>query len=218
MRFTDVIIRPPVWSGEYYGQRPKQAALDQLVCSTFCRFHWGRVDSIGWFCCILLRRYAEIKENLVAARYPNEAQRIEGWIQQMNVRSVGRTFMHPRVGRNRLGNYFIKMLLNLSENLAKIIICHSMVNIDYWPLVHCLINIGAYDYWIMFKPSYDRPNGIVQSTANSPSLRSLAVLRASVPVSTFQSAVTFVLSSAPHAKMPAAVLESWVYPLNSPPE
>jgi hypothetical protein len=31
MRFTDVIMRPPVWSGEYYGKKPKADPLDQII-------------------------------------------------------------------------------------------------------------------------------------------------------------------------------------------
>jgi hypothetical protein len=101
MRFTDVIMRPPQWSAEYYDKKPKQMPLDQVVdVPYFGDSREVALIQLADFLAFFLRRYAEISENLVPARYPDEEQRIGDWIALMAQRSIGRSFIYPGVGRN----------------------------------------------------------------------------------------------------------------------
>jgi hypothetical protein len=107
MRFTDIILRPPAWSGEYYAKKKKQDPLDQIIDVPY--FGDSRDVSliqVADFLAYFLRRYAEITENLVPARYADETERMNGWITSLAKLSIGRSFMYPKVGRGDAEDLF----------------------------------------------------------------------------------------------------------------
>jgi hypothetical protein len=100
MRFTDVIMQPPDWSGEYYSRKRKQEALDQIVdVPYFGASQEVALIQVADVASFFLRRYAEIKAGLVPARYPDEESRVDGWIKTVIGRAVLRPY--PKVGRTR---------------------------------------------------------------------------------------------------------------------
>ncbi len=118
MRFTDVILRPPVWSGEYYAKGKKQEPLDQIVdVPYFGDSQDVSLIQVADFLAFFLRRYAEIKENLIAARYPEEEERMDGWIATLADLSIGRSLMYPKTGRNYAEELFYR---NASESIREI--------------------------------------------------------------------------------------------------
>jgi hypothetical protein len=107
MRFTDVIMRPPAWSDEYYGKKTRIKQLDQIVDVPY----FGDSQEVGLiqladFIAFFLRRYAEIEEGLVPARYEEEGEKIEGWMGSMLERSIGRSFIYPKSRRNNAEELF----------------------------------------------------------------------------------------------------------------
>lgn len=107
LRFTDVICRPPSWSGEYYDIEKKQEPLDQIIDVPY----FGDSEDVSLiqvadFLAFFLRRYAEIKENLVPPKYPEEADRIDGWIETLISMSIGTRFIYPKTGRNKAQQMF----------------------------------------------------------------------------------------------------------------
>jgi hypothetical protein len=107
MRFTDVLLRPPAWSGEYYAQAKKQEPLDQLIdVPYFGDSQDVSLIQLADFIAFFLRRYAEIKEGLVPAKYPEEESRIHGWIECMRSRSIGTSFMYPKINRSKASELF----------------------------------------------------------------------------------------------------------------
>jgi len=107
MRFTDIILRPPAWSGEYYAKKRKQDPLDEIVDVPY----FGDSQDVGLiqvadFLAYFLRRYAEIKEELVPARYPEEEARMDEWIKMLMSCSIGRSLIYPKVGRNAAQELF----------------------------------------------------------------------------------------------------------------
>ncbi len=107
MRFTDVILRPPAWSGGYYSKKPKQKPLDQIVDVPY----FGDSQDVGLiqladFIAFCLRRYAEIKEGLVPPKYADEEQRINEWIDLMKKRSVPSSNMYPKVRTSKWEDLF----------------------------------------------------------------------------------------------------------------
>jgi len=109
MRFTDVLLRPPEWSAQYYDKAKRQEALDQIIDVPY----FGDSQDVGLiqladFLAFFLRRYAEITENLVAARYPEEEERMRAWIDTLSKCSIGRSFMYPKVGRNYAHELFFQ--------------------------------------------------------------------------------------------------------------
>jgi len=118
MRFTDVILRPPEWSAEYYDKRPRQEALDQFVdVPYFGDSTEVSLIQLADFIAFFLRRYAEIKEDLIPAKYKDEEDRIDDWIRLIAQCSIGRRFIYPKVGRNRAEELFF---VNASSSIREI--------------------------------------------------------------------------------------------------
>jgi hypothetical protein len=118
MRFTDIITHPRAWSEEYYGKKNKQAPLDQIVDVPY----FGDSVEVGLiqladFIAFFLRRYAEIKENLVGPKYADEENRIQGWIDQIAGRSIGSNFIYPKRGRGNAEELFFR---NASQSIREI--------------------------------------------------------------------------------------------------
>jgi hypothetical protein len=118
MRFTDVIMRPPAWSDAYYDRGRKQDALDQIIdVPYFGDSQDVSLIQVADVASFFLRRYAEIREGLVPARYTDEEERVNGWIQALVARSIGRNCIYQRVGRNRAQDIFFD---NASESIRQL--------------------------------------------------------------------------------------------------
>lgn len=107
LRFTDVIVRPPDWSSEYYSRGSKEHPLNQIVDVPY----FGDSKEVGLiqvadFAAFFLRRYAEIKEELISPKYHDEEEKIEGWIEQLKSRSIGTNFTYMKVGRSKAAEIF----------------------------------------------------------------------------------------------------------------
>jgi hypothetical protein len=110
MRFTDLIRNPPALSDAYYGKTRKQQRLDQVIDVPF----FGDstevpliqvADIVAFF----MRRYAEIRENLVPPRYADESVRVDGWAHMIAELSIGRSMMYPSRGRDELSEMFYNL-------------------------------------------------------------------------------------------------------------
>jgi hypothetical protein len=118
LRFTDVIKRPPAWSDEYYQHGNKQDSLDQIVdVPYFGDSQEVALIQVADIACFFLRRYAEIKENLVMAKYEDEEQRIDGWVSTLVERSIGRQFIYPKKNRTRAEELFFQ---NASQSIRSL--------------------------------------------------------------------------------------------------
>jgi uncharacterized protein DUF3800 len=107
LRFTDIIKRPPAWSSEYYEVTKDGRLLDQIIDVPY--FGDSRdvaliqlADVFSFF----LRRYAEIKEGLVPAKYVDEEQRVTGWVQTLVSRSIGTNHIYRKKGRTKAEDMF----------------------------------------------------------------------------------------------------------------
>ena len=86
MRFTDILMRPADWSGEYYGKKRKQEPLDQVIdVPYFGDSKEVSLIQLADFLAFFLRRYAEIKERVQPARYAEEEERMDGVGKQADV-------------------------------------------------------------------------------------------------------------------------------------
>lgn len=100
MRFADVVKRPPDWSDDYYGRRKKQDRLDQIIDIPY--FGDSRdvaliqLADLGSF---FLRRYAEIKDGLVPAKYGDEEERVTEWVKELGACAIPRASIYPRTKR-----------------------------------------------------------------------------------------------------------------------
>lgn len=107
MRFTDIIMRPPAWSDQYYGRGKKQPQLDQIVdIPYFGDSREVALIQLADFVAFFLRRYAEIKEGLVPAKYDDEEERVTEWITELKTRSIGSARIYPKTQRQYADNIF----------------------------------------------------------------------------------------------------------------
>jgi hypothetical protein len=109
LRFTDLIHKPPPWSDGYYGRKKNAEALDQIVDAPY----FGDSKEVALIqvadvAAFFLRRYAEIKESLVPAKYPDEEERVTEWIEMLVKRSLGVSAIYPKVGRTEATDLFWK--------------------------------------------------------------------------------------------------------------
>ncbi len=107
LRFTDVIKRPPAWSNEYYDLKPGRKPLDQVVDVPY----FGDSQDVGLIqladvLSFFLRRYAEIKEGLVPAKYADEEERVTGWVKTLAPRSIGSSYIYKKKGRTKAEDLF----------------------------------------------------------------------------------------------------------------
>jgi hypothetical protein len=118
MRFTDIILRPPDWSDAYYSRAKKQAKLDQIVdVPYFGDSKDVALIQVADVASFFLRRYAEIKEGLVPARYDDEEQRVTEWVNMFSARSIGSSMMYPKAGRSQAEDIFYR---NASTSIRSI--------------------------------------------------------------------------------------------------
>jgi hypothetical protein len=107
MRFTDIILRPPDWSDSYYGRVKKQDKLDQIIdVPYFGDSKDVALIQVADVASFFLRRYAEIKEGLIPARYEEEEQRVEEWVTTFVGGSIGCPMMYPKTGRTAAEDLF----------------------------------------------------------------------------------------------------------------
>lgn len=97
---ADIIASPPAWSESYYAKNQKQTPLSHIIDSPyFAESHRVPMIQVADFLAYFLRRYAELQEGLVAARYPEEEGRIAEWVRAAGARSIGSNHIYPAKGR-----------------------------------------------------------------------------------------------------------------------
>jgi hypothetical protein len=100
VRFTDLVANPPAWSHTYYTKRKKQSPLDQIIdVPYFGDSKEVPLLQVADFIAYFLRRYAEINDAGVPARYPHEVEKISGWIKIPQQCSIPAAAMYPASGR-----------------------------------------------------------------------------------------------------------------------
>ncbi|MFN7936982.1 MAG: DUF3800 domain-containing protein [Bryobacteraceae bacterium] len=118
LRFTDIILRPPEWSDEYYSRKHKQDQLDQVVdVPYFGDSKDVALIQVADVASFFLRRYAEIKENLIPPKYTDEEQRVTEWIGLLKARSIGSSMIYPKSKRSVAEDIFFR---NASESIRSL--------------------------------------------------------------------------------------------------
>lgn len=97
---ADLIESPPEWSDAYYSRGKKEEPLSHIVDSPyFVASHRVPLIQVADFLAYFLRRYAEIQEGLVPAKYAEEDQKITQWVGNVAQRAISPTHTYPARGR-----------------------------------------------------------------------------------------------------------------------
>jgi hypothetical protein len=100
LRFTDLVANPPAWTDSYYGKKKKQGRFDQIVdVPYFGDSVEVALLQVADFLAYFLRRYSEIVEGLSAPNYPQEPERINGWINTLKTCAISASSIYPVTGR-----------------------------------------------------------------------------------------------------------------------
>lgn len=100
MRFTDLVRNPPAWADSYYGKGKKQERLDQVVdVPYFGDSKEVPLLQVADFIAYFLRRHAEIAAGHSKPKYPDEAEKLNGWVSTLRARCIGGSMIYPATGR-----------------------------------------------------------------------------------------------------------------------
>lgn len=105
--FIGLIRDPPEWTDAYYGRKPKQSRLDQIVDVPYFgdSKHVGLIQ-VADFVSYFLRRHLEIVEGRIPPRYEDEAERVGGWVETVMNRSIPKSMTYPAKGRSGCIEFF----------------------------------------------------------------------------------------------------------------
>ncbi len=107
MRFTDLVATAPAWTDSFYNKGKKQSRLDQIIDVPYFgdseEVHLLQVaDFVSYF----LRRHAEVRAGYSEARYADEVDKLDGWIQLLTRCSIGGSALYPATGRCECAELF----------------------------------------------------------------------------------------------------------------
>lgn len=106
---TELVLRPPPWSDEYYDRAQKQGPLDQIVDAPhFADSRQIPLLQLADFLAYFLRRFVEIEEKHVAVKYAEEQERVANWIKQLSQRCIGLAHIYPAKGRSNAAEFFFQ--------------------------------------------------------------------------------------------------------------
>lgn len=106
--FTALVRNPPEWTDTYYSRRGNTPRLNQIIDTPY----FGDSEHVGLiqladFVSFYLRRYVELREG-GNVRYPDEMERIEGWIELIMSRAITKSSMYPNQGRCQCADLFYR--------------------------------------------------------------------------------------------------------------
>lgn len=108
-RFIRLVRTPPQWSDEYYGKKKNRSQLDQMVdVPCFGDSQYYPLIQVADFLAFLLRRYAEIQEGSVPAKYDGEGERVTTWIGKLKERSISSANIYPKRRRSEAQDLFFR--------------------------------------------------------------------------------------------------------------
>lgn len=106
-QLADLIASPPAWSDTYYSRDRKQEPLSHVVDSPyFAASHRVPLIQVADFLAYFLRRYAELQERLVQAKYAEEEQKITQWVGKVAQRAISSKHIFPTRGLCELAKAF----------------------------------------------------------------------------------------------------------------
>lgn len=100
MRFTDLVAIAPAWTDSFYSKGKKQSRLDQIIdVPYFGDSEEVHLLQVADFVAYFLRRHAEVCAGYSDARYTDEVDKLDGWIQILTRCSIGGRAIYPATGR-----------------------------------------------------------------------------------------------------------------------
>jgi len=118
--FAKLIKSPPSWIHSYYWSDSTEYHLDQIIDVPY----YGdskevNLIQIADLVAYLLRRYVEINEKVIPARYHDEEEKIEKWAKHITKLSLSVSSRYPAVGRDECSELFYQYAPPSLRNLGR---------------------------------------------------------------------------------------------------
>lgn len=94
---SELLWAPPPWTDDYYARSKKQAALDQLIDSSFSvKSHHAGLVQIADVYAFVFRRWAELVQYALAEEWDGERAYIEELVAMLHPRLISSSARHPK--------------------------------------------------------------------------------------------------------------------------
>jgi hypothetical protein len=106
---AELLFSPPAWTGEYYGRKASDEALDQIIDTAFyARSHHVGLVQVADAFAFVFRRYAELVDYQQAEQYEGEVKTVSGWVETLSTRLIDSTHRCPRRPGNRVAKWYVE--------------------------------------------------------------------------------------------------------------
>ncbi len=99
-KLTELVRAPPSWTDSYYSRNPK---IERLNCVVDVPYFSDSASvpliQLADFLAFFLRRYIEMKDALVPAKYDGEDLKLDDWGKRISRLSIGSAHMYPKSKR-----------------------------------------------------------------------------------------------------------------------
>ena len=103
-----LLFAPPAWTDQYYGRKPRQERLDQVIDTAFyARSHHVGLVQIADLFAYLFRRYAELRDYGDPEAYGGELRTVAGWVEQISERLVALAHRCPKRPTNDVAEWYV---------------------------------------------------------------------------------------------------------------
>ncbi len=105
---AELLFAPPAWTDQYYGRKPRQERLDQVIDTAFyARSHHVGLVQIADLFAYLFRRYAELRDYGDPEAYGGELRTVAGWVEQISERLVALAHRCPKRPTNDVAEWYV---------------------------------------------------------------------------------------------------------------
>lgn len=109
-KFTELLLRPPQWTDEYYAREEDEAPLNRLIdVPHFVNSKHVALVQVADLCAFLLRRHFELTSGLSTEKYNGEKAKVARWAKQILSQSIGSAHIFPKKGASDAAKVFQKV-------------------------------------------------------------------------------------------------------------
>lgn len=106
-RLSDLLWKPPAWIDDYYGRKPKQDPLDQIINTTFTvnSEHAGLVQVADIFA-VIFKRHAELRDPQTKEKVPGERVQNQKYVDILKQRLLPKSARWPSKNKSASAKWF----------------------------------------------------------------------------------------------------------------
>lgn len=108
-QFTNLLLSPPDWTDSYYDKKRDQEKMSQIVdVPHFVDSKQVGLIQLADFICFFIRKYIELKMQLVKPSYEDEFDKVTQWVNIIFRQSIPKNYIYISKGQCDCANLFFK--------------------------------------------------------------------------------------------------------------